>query len=152
MTEKTIIEIGGVKMEVDLRYAKRIDNMRVGDRVKVLKKNYSDHSVYPGIIIGFEPFQELPTIVVAYVESSWKSCNIKFLHYNKASKDTELVVAADVDWDHDKARLMGLFDAEIREHQDKIREIEERKKYFELNFRSYWEKVDGPSVTTEEAG
>jgi hypothetical protein len=142
MTDKTIIEIGGVKMEVDLRYAKRIDNMRVGDRVKVLKKNYSEHSVYPGIIVGFEPFQELPTIVVAYIESSWKSCEIKFMHYNKASKDCELVVAADVDWDHDKSRLLALFDREIAECERKRAEIEGRRKYFESNFKVYWEKVE----------
>jgi hypothetical protein len=32
---KRIVEIDGVKIEVDLRSAKRIDTFRVGDNVKV---------------------------------------------------------------------------------------------------------------------
>lgn len=42
MSETTIIEINGVKLEIDLRHAKRIDNLRVGDTVKVLRKRYDD--------------------------------------------------------------------------------------------------------------
>jgi hypothetical protein len=41
MTEKTIIEVSGVKLEVDLRQARRIEEIRIGDRVKVLTKDYS---------------------------------------------------------------------------------------------------------------
>lgn len=36
---KRIIEIDGVKIEVDLRTAKRIDTYRVGDNVKILNKD-----------------------------------------------------------------------------------------------------------------
>ena len=36
MEEKRIVEIDGVKIEVDLRTAKRIDTFAVGDNVKVL--------------------------------------------------------------------------------------------------------------------
>ena len=32
------IEIGGIKMQIDLRQAKRIDTFKVGDSVKILKK------------------------------------------------------------------------------------------------------------------
>ena len=41
MEEKRIVEIDGVKIEVDLRTAKRIDTFRVGDNVKVLCKEYN---------------------------------------------------------------------------------------------------------------
>ena len=37
--QKRIVEIGGVKIEVDLRTAKRVDSYRVGDPVKVLTKS-----------------------------------------------------------------------------------------------------------------
>ena len=37
---KRIIEINGIKMEVDLRNAKRIDTFKVGDPVKVLDMTY----------------------------------------------------------------------------------------------------------------
>lgn len=39
---KKIVEINGIKMEVDMRHAKTIDTYKIGDRVKVLVKQYSD--------------------------------------------------------------------------------------------------------------
>ena len=42
MEEKRIVEIDGVKIEVDLRTAKRIDTFAVGDNVKVLCKEYNN--------------------------------------------------------------------------------------------------------------
>ena len=69
--EKTIIEVGGVKLEVDMRYARRVDTLRVGDRVKCLVKKYGNtHETYPGVVVGFEPFPSLPSIVVAYLDTS----------------------------------------------------------------------------------
>ena len=44
--QKRIIEVNGVKLEVDMRYARKIEELRVGSRVKVLIKNYSRYSVY----------------------------------------------------------------------------------------------------------
>jgi len=67
MKETTqIIEINGVKMQVDLRYAKRIEEIKVGSRVKVLMKKYNEHyEVKHGVVIGFEPFKNLPTIIIS---------------------------------------------------------------------------------------
>ena len=41
MEEKRIVEIDGVKIEVDLRTAKRVDSYKVGDNVKILEKEKS---------------------------------------------------------------------------------------------------------------
>ena len=65
---RRIVEIDGVKVEVDLRTAKRVDSFRVGDNVKILDKSYQDYKVKPGIIVDFAEFQELPTIVIAVFE------------------------------------------------------------------------------------
>jgi hypothetical protein len=60
--QTTIIEIGGVKLEVDLRSAKRIDELKIGSRVKCLQKpSYGEMKTLPGVIVGFEPFPSLPT-------------------------------------------------------------------------------------------
>lgn len=77
---KRVIEINGVKLEVDMRYAKRVDELRVGSKVKVLNKEYSSYKVYPGVIVGFEEFDNLPTIVVAYLE-----CGLVFGGYQICS-------------------------------------------------------------------
>lgn len=149
---KTIVEINGVKLEVDLRYARRIEEMRVGDRVKVLKKKYDGHEVLPGIIVGFEPFNQLPTIVVAYVENTWDAASVKFLHFNAKSKDDEIVAAADEDFTPDRDRIIASFDKMIATKQREIETIEAQRRYFENNFRQYWSKVvaEAPAATVEE--
>lgn len=150
MSEKTIIEINGVKMEIDLRHAVRIDELRVGDRVKVLIKGYSDYKVYPGTIIGFEPFQSLPTIIVAYLENGWNSVDVKFLYFNAQTKEHEIVKAIDDDgMDIDKAALLAAFDRDVAKHQREISAIEEKRAYFLQQFRAYWEPVSKPEGEVE---
>lgn len=143
MSEKTIIEVNGVKLEVDMRYARRIEELRIGDKVKVLRKQgYGDQFVvHPGIIVGFEPFVKLPTIVVAYVDQDWSKAEVKFLHYNSESKDVEIVIAADEDFHVDRDALIARFDRQIATKRQEIETIEEQRKYFEKNFRAFWERV-----------
>jgi hypothetical protein len=149
--EKTIIEINGVKLEVDMRYARRVEEMRIGDRVKVLSKSYGGHEVNPGIVVGFEPFAKLPTIVVAVAKVDWNKSEINFVHYNAESKDVEIVVAADPDFELDRERIIKGFDKQIASKHREIQEIEERKRYFETNFRAYWQSVAKPEPQSETA-
>ena len=142
MKETVTIEINGVKMEVDLRHAKRIDELRVGDRVKVLVKRYQDYAVYPGTIIGFEPFETLPTVIVAYVESTYSDSDIKFLYFNSQTTETEIVKAIDDDSiDLSKDEVLKSFENKADKLQREIDEINEKKAYFEKRFSSYWENV-----------
>lgn len=148
MDEKTVIEINGVKLEVDLRQARRVENIRVGDRVKMLMKpSYGEPKVYPGIVVGFEPFETMPTIVVAYVDSDWSRAEVKFAYINSKSKDTEMVVSADDDWSVDKDSIIKQFDRQIATKQREMDAIVEQKRYFETNFRAFWERV---SATADE--
>ena len=147
--EKTIIEVNGVKLEVDLRTARRVDELRVGDRVKVLSKTYSDYSVNAGTVIGFEPFKNLPTIIVAYLEKGYSATGIKFVHFNAQSKDVEIVKSIDDDaLDIDKVQIVANLDNEIAKKQLEIQEIERKKQYFLDNFRAYWEPVQKPEPVT----
>ena len=150
MTEKTIVEINGVKLEVDMRYARRIDELRVGARVQVLKKVYDGHKVHPGVIVGFEPFAKLPTIVVAYVEHEWSKADIKFEHYNANSKDIEIVAAAD-HFDIDRTTILQMFDRMAEAKRRELQDIEDRRTYFETNFKAYWQKIEMPKAASEDA-
>jgi hypothetical protein len=141
MSEKTIVEVNGIKLEVDLRYARRIDEMRIGDRVKVLKKQYDGFKVHAGIVVGFEPFQKLPTIVCAYVGQDWNKAEMKFLHFNSAAQDVEIVHAADEDFHVDRDAIIARFEREIAAKEREIETIREQQRYFETNFRAYWERV-----------
>lgn len=143
MSDKTTIEINGVKMEVDLRHARRIEEMHIGDRVKVLTKDYSGHRVNSGTIVGFEPFNALPTIVIAYVELTYQKAEIKFRYFNSESKDTEIVAAAD-DIETDRETILALFDRQLAAKQREMDEITDQRRYFETNFRAYWERLERP--------
>jgi hypothetical protein len=144
MSEKTIIEIGGVKMEVDLRYAKRIDHITVGSRVKILRKTYADScEVLHGIVIGFEPFKQLPTIVIAAAKIEYSEAKIEFVYYNTNTKDTEVVVSSDDDSAAiDKANFVQQVDREIAKKQNEINELQNRKAYFLAKFKCYWEPLE----------
>lgn len=137
--EKTIIEINGIKMEVDLRTARRIDTLQVGDRVKVLTKGYSDYKVHAGTVIGFEPFTARPTVIVAYLDKDYSSVSVKFLYYNADSKEVEIIKAIDDDQlDIDKATILQQFERELQKKRDEIADIEAKRNYFLANFKAYW--------------
>jgi hypothetical protein len=136
----TIIEINGVKLEVDLRNARRIENLQVGSRVKCLVKNYNDFSVHPGVIVGFEPFEKLPSIVVAYLKDNYSTADLVFKSYNAKCDDFEIV--ADLDnnaLEVDKANILAKFDRELEKKRMEIEEIESRRKFFVAKFGAYFD-------------
>ena len=147
--EKTIIEINGVKMEVDLRHAKRIETLRVGDPVKVLTKDYGGHKVHYGVVVGFEPFKELPTVIVAYMNVDYTKAECKFLYFNKQSKDVEIVASDDRDI-LPKSEILERFDRELAKKRQEMEEIQDRKRYFEQNFGEYYRAV-APGEVAEGA-
>ena len=139
MQTKQIIEINGINLEVDLRHAVRLDTFAIGTRVKVLTKNYSGHQVKHGVVIGFEPFKNLPTVIIAVAAISYTEAKIEFLYYNSETKDTEVVVALDEDKaDLDQAAFVNQVEAEISKKELEIQQLRERKAYFLDKFKTFW--------------
>ena len=136
--EKTIIEINGIKMEVDLRHAKRIDNFKVGSKVKVLLKKYSTHEVKHGVVVGFDAFDKLPTIIVAYLDISYSECKLEFAYINSATEDTELVLSIDDELPINKADLLKTFSKEKIKLQESMDEIDRKEAYFLRHFNQYF--------------
>lgn len=138
--EKTIIEVNGIKLEIDLRHAKKIEQYRVGDKIKVLKKKYSDsYESYFGVIAGFDSFKDRPTIIIAYIETAYNGVNLHFAYINSESKDIEIAPAHDFDLSYEKGEIVGKFDAEVEKKQLEIKDIERKKKYFLDMFGRHFE-------------
>ena len=136
---KQIIEINGVKLEVDMRYARRIEELRVGSRVKVLKKGFGDSwDAFSGVVVGFEPFPERPTIIIAYVKSSYSECALELAHFHKDSKDLQIVAALDDDFSVSRKEVLGWFDREQQKLDEKRREIDAKRQFFLDRFQAYW--------------
>ena len=137
--EKTVIEVNGVKLEVDLRTARRIDELQVGSRAKCLVKKYDGYVVHPGVIVGFDPFVNLPSITVAYLEVDYSGAALKFQTFNSATKDFEIVAAIDNDQlEVNRADVVTRMDREIEKKRLELDEIQARKAYFLDNFKAYF--------------
>lgn len=141
-SETTIVEVNGVKMEIDLRQAKVVhQNIKVGTKVKVLEKGgYSGPVVYPGIVAGFEPFKDLPTIIVAYFKSDYSSASVSFAYINsKSAEKWDLVPAVDDELPIAKGDALRHFDKEIEKKHAEIRDLEEKRAYFLRTFGQFFE-------------
>ena len=135
-----VIEINGVKLEVDMRHAKRIEELSIGSPVKCLVKRYSDHAIYPGVVIGFHDFQGLPTINIAYIEIDYYSAKVKFQPFNSQTKDFEII--ADVDFqslDLNKDHVIELMDKDINKKELEVSEAKARKEFFLRNFDKHFQ-------------
>lgn len=137
--EKTIIEINGVKMEIDLRTAKVVDQYKVGDYIKILVKDYSDYKSYIGNIIGFDNYKNHPTIVIAYLKSEYTSAEIKFAYYNSESKDMEITQLNNWDIPITKSKILEQFQKEKLKKEQEIQEIDNKAQIFEELFGKFFE-------------
>lgn len=140
MSDKQIIEINGVKLEIDMRYAKKIEDYRIGDNVKVLIKKYGDnYESHPGVLIGFDQFEKLPTIIICYCEISYSGAEIKFCYFNSKSSDIEICHMGEHEKTIDKYRVQDMLDMAIIKKQDELDEMKRKKNYFFENYNAYFE-------------
>ena len=142
------IEINGTKFEVDLSTARKVEEFRVGDKVKVLKKESSnDYQIYPGVIIGFEWFKENPTITIAYLYTRWGDCEIKFLYYNSHSTEVEISHTDNLELLVEPADVFDTLEKQIQKKKLEIAEIEAKRDYFKKNFGVYFKEFVQEELT-----
>ncbi len=137
--QKRIIEVNGVKMEIDLRNAKVVENYKVGDYVKVLIKEYNSYKSYIGNIIGFDNFEKTPTIVIAYLKNEYSSSTIDFVYYNSTSVDVELTTLNEWDIPLEKSTILENFNKEILKKEQELKEMKKKADVFERLFGKYFE-------------
>lgn len=126
-----VVEINGVKVEIDLRQAKRVDAFKVGDPVKLLVKDYgSKYESLPGVIVSFDEYKNLPTIVVMYIKSGYSEASIKFAYINAETEDSEIVHAHEDELIYDRERIMRYLDNQIAEAENNTDKAKQKKAYF----------------------
>ena len=138
---KTIVEINGIKMEVDLRHATVVhQDIRVGSKVKLLvKSTYGSPEVYPGVVVGFEPFKELPTIIVAYISRSYSNLGLQFAYVNKASTDKyDMVPSVDDELPVEKNDVLAQFDRDLETKRAEVATIQAKRDFFLKHFNMYF--------------
>lgn len=142
MENKRIIEINGIKLEVDLSTAKRIDEFKVGDNVKVLKKGYNnDYDVLAGVITEFVNFKELPTMIVAVFKQDYSGCRLEFINYNAKTEGVEITPCCEHELKLEKCRVIDKFNQEIEKKRTEMEELIAKRDYFEKYFAKYFEQA-----------
>ena len=122
---KRIIEINGVKLEVDLRSARRIDEFRVGDSVKVLDNRNGKNEMKAGVITDFANFKELPTLIVAVYRAGdyWTKPSIEFITFNSETEDIEIVGVSAEEIIVSRETVTQKFDDEIARKRDELNDL-----------------------------
>jgi len=128
--QSKIIEINGVKFEVDLRTAKVISEYKVGDKIKVLTKEYSGYASSPGVIVGFDNFAVLPTVIIAYVKRDHSGTPLVFAYLNSETKELEICPAGDDVLLFDQADVERRMNKDIEEAKVKLDDLIAKKQYF----------------------
>ena len=128
------VEIGGVKMEVDTRTARRIDAYKIGDRVKVLVKEYSTYKPYPGVLVV-----------------SHSGAEVKFAYINGQDEvETEIAPYHD-DILVDKGEVIDRLDRERAKLEAQIEDIETKRAYFLRHFDQYFGDFDDLAARVDAA-
>ena len=143
--EKRIIEVNGVKLEVDMRFARRIDEFRVGDTVKVLDKRNNKNEMHTGVITDFANFKELPTIMVAVYKRGdfWNAPTIEFIPYNSDTKDIEIVGVSSEEIMVSKDTIVDRFNEQIAKKRSELQDLIVKRDTFVKYFGSKKENADG---------
>ena len=119
------VTVNGVKFEVDMRYAKRIDTFKVGDTVKVLDQRNDRNEMRTGVITDFADFKDLPTIMVAIYKAGdyWSKPTIEFIPYNSDTKGIEIVGVSQEEIMVSHETIVNKFDDEIAKKRDELNDL-----------------------------
>ncbi len=138
MENKRVIEINGIKLEVDLSTAKRIDEFRIGDNVKVLQKSGNDYNVYAGVIVEFVNFKALPTMIIAMFKQDYWGTKLEFINYNAQTEGVEITLCSEHELKLEKCRVIDKINMEIEKKRNEMDELINKRDYFEKHFQKYF--------------
>jgi hypothetical protein len=130
------VDIKGVKFEVDTnKFVKNNNNYKIGDCIKVLIKKYgAEWRSYHGMIIGFDAFENLPTILIAYLDTEFGNADITLLCFNNASEGIEITAANNIQLQLTKESAVQKFYNQIRDLKQQIEETEAKLQIFLTTF------------------
>jgi hypothetical protein len=139
--EKRIIEVNGVKLEVDLSTARVVEEYKVGDPVKVLVKKYDGYASHAGVIVGFDAFEKLPSINIAYLDSGYSTADMKFISFNAQSKEVEICAMNNTEVPFVRDNVLELMDRDITAAEQKVADLKTKKAYFQKQFGVYFKNL-----------
>lgn len=137
-----IIEVNGVKLEVDLRNAKRVDTFKVGDSVRVLEKEYSDRYVTRfGVIVDFLEFEKRPAIEILVVDpAKYSGDPLYFKTITHDSEDVEIAPMGELDCLFSRDDVLENLNRDILKKQEEVRTLKRKQEIFLERFGQFFSK------------
>jgi hypothetical protein len=139
---KRIVEIDGVKLEVDLRTAKKIDHYKIGDPVRVLVPDSSYERVKAGVIVGFCEFEKNPQIEILVLSEEYNGVNFKIVTYpSSGNKPIEICPFDRYQGLFSQTDIVTRFDREIQKKELELADLKLKKEYFINDFAKAFDRV-----------
>lgn len=133
------MELNGMNFEFE-KILKETYKFKIGDKVKVLKKEFSNYEIKFGMIVGFDDFDGDFVVTVAYINDSYSKCELKIEYITKDSDIKLLPYNEELDFK--KEYVIDKFDKMIDEKQKEIEKIKYEKEIFIKQFGKYIEKEE----------
>lgn len=151
MNEQALAQVvvGAVSLAVSREAQIRAEVLKVGDPVRVLiKPEYSnDAKVHTGVIVGFEPFEEHPAVIIAYIEESYGKAEMKTLYYTKATKGVEVIGAAPgIGLATEREKVLEFFDSEQKKKTLELETLAAQRAYFEKYFGQLFAQIEADAA------
>jgi hypothetical protein len=141
---KRIVEIDGVKLEVDLRTAKVIDHYKVGDPVQVLHagNDYNSACIKPGVIVGFCEFESHPAIEIMELDVGYSGANFQTVTIISGAKNNVQIAPYNkYEGLISQADTVTRFDRLIQQKELELSDLKLKKKYFIDDFAKAFETI-----------
>jgi hypothetical protein len=142
--DKRIVEIDGVKLEVDLRTAKVIDHYKIGDPVRVLHSanDYNSAIINPGVIIGFCEFDSNPAIEILELKNEYSNVNFNLVTIISGQKNNVQIAPYDkYEGLISQTDVVTRFDRKIQEKELELADLKLKKKYFIDDFSKAFKQI-----------
>jgi hypothetical protein len=142
-SDKRIVEIDGVKLEVDLRTAKAIDRYRIGDPVRVLHPGNDYRSgIKAGVIVGFCGFEKNPAIEILELDADYSGVNFRTVTIVSGQENNIQIAPYDkYEGLVSQADVITRFDREIQKKELELADMKLKKKYFIDDFAKAFERI-----------
>ena len=137
------IEVNGMVLEFDEKLLLK-QEIRVGDNVQVLKKEYSGYSCYAGVVTQLLPFNNKPAMEIMYLETSYTSCEIKkmvIVHGEDSADASKVVKMDDKFLPFTKERCIDLLQSAVTKKEHELEEAKLKLEYFMTYFNHYFDEI-----------
>jgi hypothetical protein len=143
---KRIVEIDGVKLEIDLRTAKVIDHYRIGDPVRVLHPGTGyGTGIKAGVIVGFCEFEKNPAIEILELDAEYSGANFKLVTI-VSGQDNPVQIAPYNRYSglFSQTDIVTRFDREIQKKELELADLKLKKEYFISDFMKAFQQIGVP--------